>query len=128
MQPTSPLSAITFLKTKDLDKTTQFYTQTLGFNLVLDQAYCRIFRVCPHSHLGFCMTEASTGSPEVIITLEIEDVDGYYQRLKSLGVDIEVSPRLNEKFNIYQMFLRDPNGYLIEVQRLLDPLWAQADP
>ena len=126
MQSTSPTSSITFLKTKDMEETTRFYTEILGFRLVLDQEYCRIFRICPNSHLGFCLTEASTGSSEVIITLEIEDVDGYYQRLKSLDIAAEIPPRLNEKFNIYQMFLRDPNGYLIEIQRFLDPLWGQA--
>lgn len=120
-----PRSTVTFLKTKDLDQTTQFYTQILGFQLVLDQDYCRIFRACPNSHLGFCLTDATTGSSEVIITLEIPDVDGYYQHLKSLGVEVEIAPRLNKNFNIYQMFLRDPNGYLIEIQRFLDPLWEQ---
>lgn len=122
----SPQSTIIFLKTRDMEKTTHFYTQTLGFELILDQDYCRIFRACPNSHLGFCMTEASTGSSEVIITLEFSDVDDYYHRLKSLGIEVEIPPRLNEKFNIYQMFLRDPNGYLIEIQRFLDPLWEQA--
>jgi hypothetical protein len=53
-------------------------------------------------------------------------VDGYYRHLRSSGIEVEIPPRLNEKFNIYQMFLRDPNGYLIEVQRFLDPQWEKA--
>jgi hypothetical protein len=27
--------------------------------------------------------------------------------------------------NIYHCFLRDPNGYLIEIQRFLDPAWPR---
>jgi catechol 2,3-dioxygenase-like lactoylglutathione lyase family enzyme len=126
MPPFSPLSAITFLKTKDMQATTRFYTNILGFELILDQEYCRIFRICPNCHLGFCLTEGETGSPEIILTLEIPDVDGYHSHLQSLEFQVEIPPRLNEKFNIYQMFLRDPNGYLIEVQRFLDPKWDQA--
>ncbi len=121
-----PVSSITFLKTKDMDLTTQYYTKTLGFRLVLDQVICRIFRICSNSHIGFCLTDDSTGSSEIILTLEIPDVDGYYRHLQSLGIEVEIPPRLNEKFNIYQMFLRDPNGYLIEVQRFLDPQWEKA--
>lgn len=122
----TPLSSVTFLKTKDMDQTTQFYTNTLGFSLVLDQGFCRIFRICPNSHIGFCLTDGPTGSSEVILTLEIQNVDGYYRHLLSSGIEVEIPPRLNEKFNIYQMFLRDPNGYLIEVQRFLDPQWEKA--
>ena len=38
-------------------------------------------------------------------------------------VPIEKGPVFNPDFQIYQMFLRDPNGYLIEIQRFEDPRW-----
>jgi hypothetical protein len=38
-------------------------------------------------------------------------------------VEIETSPRHNPQYQIYQMFLRDPNGYRVEVQRFEDPRW-----
>ena len=90
---------------------------------MLDQTTCRIFRICPNCYLGFCVTDGETGSDEVIITLEIENVDEYCQSLQNRGIEIEVQPRLNEQYQIYQMFVRDPNGYLIEIQRFLDPRW-----
>lgn len=121
----SPKSGITFLKTKDMEETTCFYTNVMDLELVLEQSNCRIFKICTNSYLGFCTTDGETGSEEVIVTLEIEDVDGYYQVLEKKGVEIEVQPRLNEKYQIYQMFLRDPNGYLIEIQRFLDPGWNE---
>jgi catechol 2,3-dioxygenase-like lactoylglutathione lyase family enzyme len=119
-----PKSAITFLKTKDLEETTQFYTRIMGFEFVLDQSGCRIFQITPNSYIGFCLTEDSTGSDEVIFTLEIEDVDGACAYLESLGIEIAVKPRLNERYKIYQMFIQDPNGYSIELQRFLDPAWC----
>jgi len=122
VKPT-PKSGITFLKTKDIDKTIHFYTQMMGFKLVLDQSTCRIFKICPNCYLGFCKTDGDTGSEEVIITIEIDDVDGFCRQLEEKGVKIEVRPRFNERYQIYQMFIRDPNGYLIEVQRFLDPRW-----
>lgn len=123
MQTLKPLSAITFLKTRDLNSTARFYSEILGFNLVLDQGSCQIFRIGTACHLGFCLSEGETGSSQVVLTLEIQDVDDAYLYLKSCGVEVEIPPRLNEKYKIYQMFFRDPNGYLIEVQRFLDPQW-----
>ena len=99
----------------------------MGFDLALDQGKCRIFQVCPNCYLGFCLTDGGTGSDEVIFTIEIEDVDGFCSYLEGLGVEIEVPPRLNEYYNIYQMFLRDPNGYLLEIQRFLDPRWRAGE-
>ena len=117
-------STITFLKSRDLEATSAFYTQVMGFKQVLDQGSCRIFAIHADSYLGFCQTEASTGSPEVILTLVLEDVDGACQALEKAGAIIEVRPRLNPRYQIYQCFLRDPNGYLIEIQRFLDPGWS----
>lgn len=125
MDTRRPKSGITFLKCRDLDETSHFYTQILGFQQVLDQGKCRIYQICENCYLGFCVTEASTGSSEVIITLEIEDVDGFCEQLEMKGVEIEVQPRFNPDYNIYQMFIRDPNGYLIEIQRFLDLQWAE---
>ena len=119
-----PDSLITFLKTHDLEDTTRFYTGVMGFPLALDQGTCRIFQVRPGAFIGFCLTDGPTGSEEVMLTLEEQEVDAACTRLESLGVPIEVRPRLNERFQIYQMFLRDPNGYWIEIQRFLDPKWG----
>ena len=119
----APKSGITFLKTKDLSTTNEFYTQIMNFELVLDQGKCRIYKICPNCYLGFCLTDGETGSEEVILTFEIEDVDGFCAYLESKDTEIELRPRLNQYYNIYQMFIRDPNGYLLEVQRFMDPNW-----
>ncbi|HEY9804664.1 MAG TPA: VOC family protein, partial [Leptolyngbyaceae cyanobacterium] len=66
-------------------------------------------------------SETSTPPPDgklgVIFTLVTQQVDEWYEYLKKLGVEFEKPPTLNEKYNIYHCFLRDPNGYLIEIQR-----------
>lgn len=119
-------SGITFLKTRDLDRTTWFYTQVMGFSLALDQKTCRIFKVCDRCFIGFCLTEGSTGSEEVILTFEMEDVDGFSEILRAHQAPIEIAPRINPQFKIYQMFTRDPNNYRIEIQRFEDEDWEQA--
>ena len=43
---------VTFLYTRDLDKSATFYGETLGLPLVLDQGACRIFKTRPEGFLG----------------------------------------------------------------------------
>ncbi len=116
---------ITFCYTSDLEQTASFYENTLGLPLVLDQGGCRIYRVSERAHLGFC-GRRQAGRPEgVILTLVTHDVDGWYAHLCRLGVDFEHAPRHNEEYRIYHCFFRDPNGYLLEIQRFDDPAWDQ---
>ncbi len=114
---------ITFCYTTDFESTTHFYEELLGLPLALDQGKCRIYRVSDGAFIGVCQSEKTPDTDGVIITLVSNDVDGWYARLKGRGVQFEKAPSLNPKFNIYHCFLRDPNGYLIEIQRFEDPHW-----
>jgi len=116
-------SVITFLPTRDLAQTAQFYEEVLKLELALDQTRCRIYRVAEGGFLGFCLKDEVTPQDGVILTLVTEEVDHWQTLLKEHDVPIEKGPVFNPDFQIYQMFLRDPNGYLIEIQRFEDPRW-----
>ena len=103
---------ITFLYTRDLATTARFYEQILGLPLVLDQ--------------GSCRREAAPEQPTgIILTIVTDEVDEWYRYLKAQNVDFKKLPTYNPDYNIYHCFLRDPNGYLIEIQRFLDPTWPE---
>jgi catechol 2,3-dioxygenase-like lactoylglutathione lyase family enzyme len=114
---------VTFLSVSDLERSTLFYTDTLGLSPVLAQEDCRIFAVSNTAFLGVCLRPEAVDSTGVIVTLVTDDVDGWHDRLVTSGVACERAPNLNERYNIYQAFYRDPDGYLIEIQRFLDPEW-----
>ncbi len=124
------LQQVTFLHTRNLGETAVFYEQVLGLERVLDQGVCLIFATGGDAFLGFCESAGSrlgageTADP-VILTLVSEDVDQWYDYLRNLNVPVEKPPTLNEKFNIYHLFLRDPNDYLLEIQTFLDPSWPK---
>jgi len=117
---------ITFLYTQDLKKSADFYETILGFTLWLDQGSCRIYHVGGNGYVGICqMSDASKGTVDsgkqtnVIFTIVTDEVDAWYTYLQSKGVNFEKPPEENPKYKIYHCFLRDPNGYLIEIQRFL---------
>jgi catechol 2,3-dioxygenase-like lactoylglutathione lyase family enzyme len=118
---------ITFIYTSDLARSTAFYEKTIGFQLWLDQGSCRIYHVSGSGLLGICQASdtskgAASEGPQrnVILTLVTEDVDGWYAHLRNQGVAFEKPPQQNDTYRIYHCFLRDPDGYLIEIQRFLD--------
>ena len=115
-------SSITFFYTYDLDTSVQFYEDVLGLELWLDQGSCRIYRVSADGYVGLCQSRETktplTGKQSnVIFTLVTQQVDEWFNYLTLRGVEFEKLPELNEKYNIYHCFFRDPNGYLIEIQR-----------
>lgn len=116
---------ITFLYTPDLASTAAFYEGILGLELALDQGLCRIYRTAPNAYLGFCeRSGAETDPSTVIFTLVTQDVDQWYEKLKEKGVPFDKAPAINPRYQIYHCFLRDPNGYLVEIQRFEDPRWT----
>ena len=115
---------VTFLYTRDLAATAVFYERVLGLPLVLDQGNCRIYGVGAAAFVGFCERADAPERPTgVILTLVTREVDAWYDFLRRQGVSFEKPPALNPTYNIYHCFLRDPNGYLLEIQTFLDPAW-----
>ncbi len=116
---------ITFLTTRDLARTGDFYERVLGLPLARDQGDCRIYRVSANAFIGFC-ERASTPEPRgVILTLVSDEVDAWYQRLSAQGIVFDQPPTYNPRYRIYHCFLRDPNGYVIEIQRFDEPLTSE---
>ena len=109
---------ITFLYTRDLEETARFYEQVLGLALAVDQGDCRIYRVSRDGYVGFCRRAAAPAEPAgIIITIVTDQVDEWFHLLQERGVEFEKPPAHNPRYQIYHCFLRDPNGYLIEIQR-----------
>ncbi|MBT7755558.1 MAG: VOC family protein [Candidatus Magasanikbacteria bacterium] len=120
---------VTFLYTADFARSTAFYGEILGLPLVLDQGACQIFRISQDGFLGICQcVPPATATPEgIIVTMVTNDVDGWHERLKAKGVEIDAPPSENTKFNIYHFFLRDPDGYKLEIQTFRDPAWPRPE-
>lgn len=113
---------IAFYPSQDLKASQQFYQNILELELSRDQGVCLIFKVNEGGFIGFCNHLEVTENPNFIITIVTDDVDGVYEKLERANVTLESKPKLNEKYQIYHFFARDPNGYKLEVQKFLEPL------
>ena len=114
---------VTFLDTPDLARTVEFYEGILGLRLARDQGTCRIYHVAGPAYLGFCERAGATApAGGLTITLITDDVDGWCRRLTAHGVEFVKEPADNPPYRIYNAFVRDPSGYLVEIQRFWEPL------
>jgi catechol 2,3-dioxygenase-like lactoylglutathione lyase family enzyme len=118
-------AGIVFLGTMDLEATSAFYTRHLGLSMVLDQERCRIFRVARGAFVGFCLRETVDPDPGVILTLVSDEVEAWATRLRDRGIRLEREPTHQPEYRIFHLFVRDPNGYLVEIQRFDDPHWSE---
>ena len=124
MAPPPITEQITFFYTQDGQTTWRFYEEVIGLTLVVDQGSCRIYRVGRDAYIGFCERRQPKSPDGAIITLVTDDVDGWERHLRANEVPIVTPAKHSPTYGIYQLFARDPNGYLLEVQRFDDPNWA----
>ena len=117
------MQQVTFLQVDDLEETDAFYGDVLGLELVLDQGACRIYRAGRDAFVGFCDHREGPSPEGVIVTFVPDDVDTLCDAIEAAGFELESPPSYNERFQIYQAFVRDPDGYLVEIQRFDDPAW-----
>ena len=116
-------SQIVFIYVEDLERSAKFYGETLELPLSLDQGGCRVYQTAEKSHIGICTHRKPEARDGAIITLVVDDVDGWFEKLKSRNVDLQSRPVFNEKYLIYHFFFHDPDGYLLEIQRFENPSW-----
>ena len=116
-RPGRPLAQqITFLATRDLARTADFYERVLGLRLARDQGRCRVYHVSGNAYLGFCETgDAVAPASGLTITLVTDAVDEWCRHLAEEGVEIVKAPADNPPYRIYNAFVRDPIGYLLEI-------------
>jgi catechol 2,3-dioxygenase-like lactoylglutathione lyase family enzyme len=116
---------VTFVYCRDLNRAVAFYEGIVGLEMVLDQGSCRIYRAAGDAFFALCQSDQIRApSPGgIILTFVTADVDGWHAYLVAAGVGIEKTPQLYEKFDIYHLFARDPDGHLVEFQSFRDPGW-----
>ena len=81
--------------------------------------------VAGDAFVGFCQRPEAPRPAGVILTFVTDEVDAWCEQLKERGVEFEQDPAHNPEYEIYHCFLRDPNGYLLEIQRFDNPRWRE---
>jgi predicted enzyme related to lactoylglutathione lyase len=130
MQQRSPVQGqITFLYYRQIEPAAVFYGEVMGLELIEDQGWAKIYRVGGNAYLGIVAGDKGFHTPQernaVLVTLVVNDIEGWYERLKSRGVKLLTELQHREEIQIRCFFLEDPGGYSLEVQQFLKPHLAE---
>jgi hypothetical protein len=113
------MSGIVFMKTNDLLKIKQFYTEKIQCEIWLEQKDCLIFR---HDNFLFGFCERADIENCGILTFFYQsksEVDTIYSTMKTTA---DAAPRENKTYKIYQFFAKDPEERTLEFQYFMHPL------
>ncbi len=118
-------SQVTFLYYAALEPIADFYEQTLGLELVEEQGFAKIYRTARQAFIGIVAGERGFHQPNpgsaVLVTLAVDDVDAWHERLSASGVKIVRELATHDSIQVRCFFVEDPGGYTIEVQQFLKP-------
>jgi predicted enzyme related to lactoylglutathione lyase len=114
---------IPWLYYKNLEKAIDFYENIMGFTLEVDQGWSKIYKIRDGAYIGLVDGEKGYHRPSdtkpVIICLNVYDADAWYDKLTSKGIKIEEKPKESERLKIKVFMLKDPEGYVLEIQESL---------
>ncbi len=112
------MTGIVFFRTANRERVVDWYTETVGAAVWLEQPGCTILAV-DDFRFGFCDTEPGETETEGIVTFLTEDRAGVEEFHDRVGEAAREEPHVNEQYEIYQFFADDPDGRTVEFQTFL---------
>jgi predicted enzyme related to lactoylglutathione lyase len=100
------------LYVKDFLAAKKYYTQKLLFELAWEWGSPPTFGCARLGKVEIFFCEGAQGKPGTWLSIFMDDVDDYYERIKKLGADIIHAPQ-NEEWGMREMLVRDPNQHVI---------------
>jgi catechol 2,3-dioxygenase-like lactoylglutathione lyase family enzyme len=110
-----------FLYYKDLEKAANFYSKTLGMELIADYTMAKILRMTSDSYLILVDAKKGMHTSEepktVALALLTDQLDEWYAYLKTTDVKIKYDYNLKPNRPHDGFVIYDPEGYLLEFER-----------
>lgn len=103
---------------KDMEAIQRFYEETLGFDLIVDQGWAKIYPIGPTGYFGLVDEKLGmhnyTETKAVTLSLVTSDIDAWYEFANNSDA-IEVRSEEISNTDRYRAFVAyDPEGYFLE--------------
>jgi catechol 2,3-dioxygenase-like lactoylglutathione lyase family enzyme len=92
-----------------------FYSELLGLDIVMDHGWILTFAsdASMKPQVSFA-SEGGSGTPVPALSIEVDDVDLIYRRLKKAGLEI-VYDITDEPWGVRRFYTRDPFGNVVNI-------------
>lgn len=103
---------VPILFVRDFAEAMEYYTGKLLFRRLWDWGDPPSFGAVKIGkvELFFCLN--GQGEPGTWLSIFLDDVDGYYERISKLGADV-IEPPADKPWGMREMLVRDPNQHVI---------------
>src|SRR3569832_2196393 len=97
---------------RDFGEATKYYTQKLFFDLRWDWGKPPSFGCVALGNAEIFLSLKDQGQPGTWMSIFMDDVDGYFERVRKAGAEIIYGPR-DESWGCREFHVRDPNQHVI---------------
>ena len=117
-------SSVVFLPVSDINKTFHFYHEVLGLPVFQKQGDSLYIFDTGYGYWGFCQyadqRKALSGEKGVCLSLNLNSNDEVLARYEEIKdkVTIYKKPAMHPVFPVFSFFICDPDGYLVEYQKI----------
>jgi len=103
------------ISTQDIAQAKRFYQDVLGLDLLMDHGWIQTFGSGTAMSVQVSVaSEGGSGTRVPDLSIEVDDVDDAFERMKAAGFPIEYGPA-NEPWGVRRFYVRDPFGKLVNV-------------
>jgi len=116
--------------TDKIQETKDFYIKSLNFGVSFENEFYLLLHTPNHqAELSFLLPNHPTQNPffhqayngrGMYLTIEVENVDEYYNKIKNQGIEIKVDIR-DEPWGDRHFSIQDPNGIGLDIVTYKDP-------
>jgi catechol 2,3-dioxygenase-like lactoylglutathione lyase family enzyme len=128
-QPAKSVRAQPLIAVRDVRASARWYSHLLGLNPlpehphrdVYDRLFCagnlilQLHAWDEEDHPNLVNADAAPPGHGVLLWFEVDDFDGAVQRARSLNAQVIEEPHVNRRPNHREMWLRDPDGYVVVI-------------
>jgi catechol 2,3-dioxygenase-like lactoylglutathione lyase family enzyme len=101
--------------TKDLGLARVFYQDILGLDLLMDHGWIQTYGSQTQMAVQTSFaSEGGSGTPVPDLSIEVDDLDEAYQKMKDAGFSIEYGPA-SEPWGVRRFYVRDPFDRMINI-------------
>ena len=103
------------IDTKKTARAKRFYQDVLGLKVLMDMDWIVTYGSNAKMTLQISvMSEGGSGTPVPDLSIEVDDVDEAFKRMKKARFKIEY-PLTDEPWGVRRFFVRDPLGKLVNI-------------
>jgi catechol 2,3-dioxygenase-like lactoylglutathione lyase family enzyme len=106
---------VTNIKTQNVSAAKSFYQDVLELDLLMDHGWIETYGLLGNENIQISFASlGGSNTPTPDLSIEVDDVDAVFERMKSAGYTIEYGP-VDEPWGVRRFYVRDPFGKLINI-------------